>query len=266
MIKHLLSILIVALFISNVKAQILDKEKLECEYKFSWVNDTTKRSVRKEDFMILKVGDKVSEFYSYNTFRVDSAIQADLSKGMGAVEMLAKRASYGKKGVEYHIFKNYPSGKMTVTEKVGNDNFKYEETLNQKWQIQPQKAKVNGYAAQKATCTFGGRQYTAWFTTEVPIATGPWKFNGLPGLILNVEDSTGDFRFELLGLHQVKGESVISLPQKSYINTTKEGFMKVTAKYYKDPVAYLIATSTVKITPANGNQSKPRPYNPIELY
>lgn len=265
MTKYYLIILITALSVKSLKAQVLDKEKLECEYKLTWVADTTKRSIKKEDFMILKVGDKVSEFYSYNTFRVDSAIQTDLSKGMSAVEMLGKRASYGKKGVDYHIFKNYPSGMITVTDKVGNDNFKYDEPLSQKWQIQPQKEKINNYAAQKATCTFGGRQYTAWFTTEIPVATGPWKFNGLPGLILSVEDKTGDFKFELLGLHQVKNATPIALPQKPFISTTKENFLKVVARYHKDPIAYLNASSTVKITPANPNQAKSRPYNPMEL-
>ncbi|MDN5286147.1 MAG: hypothetical protein JWR38_2421 [Mucilaginibacter sp.] len=265
MTKHFLIILITALSISNLKAQVLDKEKLECAYKFSWVNDTSKHNVRKEDFMILKVGDKVSDFYSYNTFRVDSAVQADKSKGASAAEMVANRASYGKKGVDYHIFKNYPSGKMTITDKVATDNFKYEEPLNQKWQIQPGKATISGYSAQKATCTFSGRQYTAWFTTDVPVSTGPWKFSGLPGLILKVEDKSGDFKFELLGLHQVKDGSSIQIKDKPYIATTKEKFQKLVVKFYEDPIAYLNANTGIRITPVNGNQTKSRPYNPIEL-
>jgi GLPGLI family protein len=154
---------------------------------------------------------------------------------------------------------------ITVTDKVGIDNFKYQESLNQKWQILSAKATINGYSAQKATCTFSGRQYTAWFTTDVPIATGPWKFSGLPGLILKVEDKSGDFKFELLGFHQVKNSSPITLPQKSFIATTKADFQKVDTKFHKDPIAYLNANSVIRITPADGNQVKSHPYNPIEL-
>ncbi|WDF57225.1 GLPGLI family protein [Mucilaginibacter sp. KACC 22063] len=262
---YLLTFLTAALSFSSLRAQTIEHTKLQCEYKLVWVNDTTRRSLTKEDFMILKVGDKVSEFYSYNTYRVDSALQVDLKKGLSAVEILGKRASYGKKGVDYHIFKNYPSGMTTVFDVVGTDRFKYQEPMGQKWQIQAEKATINGYKAQKAICIFSGRKYTAWFTPDVPVATGPWKFSGLPGLIVKVEDGTGDFKFDLIGLHKVKDETLISLPQKPAISTTKADFQKLLIKYHKDPVAYLNATGPVKITPANGNQGKGRPYNPIEL-
>lgn len=33
---------------------------------------------------------------------------------------------------------------------------------------------------QKATCDFAGRKWIAWFTTEIPIQDGPYKFYGLP--------------------------------------------------------------------------------------
>lgn len=266
MTKHFYYTFLLCLLTNNfLKAQVIDKEILECNYKLTWMPDSNRRNVIKEDFMILKVGKKASDFYSYNTFRVDSSVQVDIKKGLSAVEMLGKRSSYGKKGMEYHIFKNFPTGKITVTEKIGTDNFKYEEPLNQQWNILSEKSKIDGYSAQKATCTFSGRQYTAWFTNEVSTATGPWKFSGLPGLILKVEDKMGNFKFEMVGLHQVKNGPAITLEKKSYIVTTKKAVLKLDEKFKKDPVAYLNANTSLKITPVGDNQVKERPYNPIEL-
>lgn len=246
-------------------AQVIDSEKLTCQYKLTWIPDTNKRSVIKEDFMILRIGDKISDFYSYNTYRVDSAIQADKKKNISGERMLSKGVNYGRKGVTYHIIKNYPQGKITVTDKVATDDYKYQETIKQDWIILSDKLTIKGYSAQKAVCNFSGRRYIAWFTTEIPVASGPWKFSGLPGLIIKVEDSKGDFKFELIGIQQVKKDIPIQIAVKTYLTTTKENFQKLTAKFHKDPISYINQNTGMKISGSNVNQLRSLPYNPMEL-
>src|SRR5690625_1098619 len=55
--------------------------------------------------------------------------------------------------------------------------------------------KIGAYKAQKATVKFRGRTYRAWFTPEIPAFFGPWKFTGLPGLILEIEDQTQTYQW-----------------------------------------------------------------------
>ncbi len=79
-----------------------------------------------------------------------------------------------------------------------NRNLKYyiyEDATNIKWQLHDEFKEISGYKCQKAATTFRGREYEAWFTSEIPLSFGPWKFNGLPGLILEVYDQKGEVYF-----------------------------------------------------------------------
>ncbi|MVO08888.1 GLPGLI family protein [Flavobacterium sp. TP390] len=57
------------------------------------------------------------------------------------------------------------------------------------WKFDNETKKIGKYVCHKATATFRGRDYTVWYTTEIPIPYGPWKLNGLPGLVLEAYDS-----------------------------------------------------------------------------
>jgi len=63
------------------------------------------------------------------------------------------------------------------------------------WKIESKTKKIGNYTATKATGSFRGRFYTAWFTYDIPVPFGPWKLHGLPGLILEAEDSEKMMRF-----------------------------------------------------------------------
>nr|WP_298331985.1 GLPGLI family protein [uncultured Christiangramia sp.] len=63
------------------------------------------------------------------------------------------------------------------------------------WKITDETKKIGEFTVQKATTQFRGRNYEAWFTPEIPIKIGPWKLNGLPGLILEAYDLDGIVHF-----------------------------------------------------------------------
>ncbi len=63
------------------------------------------------------------------------------------------------------------------------------------WELINDTKKINNYLCQKAIGNFRGREYTVWFTNDIPLGFGPWKLNGLPGLIIEAFDSTKTFYF-----------------------------------------------------------------------
>lgn len=77
---------------------------------------------------------------------------------------------------------------------IGKENIIcYEIAENIKWEFSEETKVISNYTCNKATTFFRGRKYTAWFTTALPINRAPWKFNNLPGLVLQVYDDTNQF-------------------------------------------------------------------------
>lgn len=90
----------------------------------------------------------------------------------------------------YQISKNLISNTIQCREFCKNNNpIYYLDEPSFSWSILQEKKKIGTLEAQKAETEFRGRRYTAWFTVDIPISSGPWKFSGLPGLILEVSSN-----------------------------------------------------------------------------
>ncbi len=63
------------------------------------------------------------------------------------------------------------------------------------WNVTGKSKKIGVYNCREAKTEFRGRSYTVYFTPEIPVNYGPWKFRGLPGLILEVADSKNEVSF-----------------------------------------------------------------------
>lgn len=70
-------------------------------------------------------------------------------------------------------------------------------TLNIDWILHNDTKQIDGFNCKKATTNFKGRDWEIWYTTEIPISYGPWKFYGLPGLIIIAKEGSDQFWFRL---------------------------------------------------------------------
>lgn len=122
--------------------------------------------------------------------------------------------------------------------------------------------KIGEYKVQKAETDFGGRKWTAWFTTDLPYQDGPYKFGGLPGLIVKVEDDKGEYSFDLM-----KNYKIADFPTLNQFGNTikvkRADFVKQQKKFMDDPMSFMTQGGggqfRIAATRGGGNQ------NPAEM-
>lgn len=162
------------------------------------------------------------------------------------------RAEMTRSEFDYSIYKDVPKDKITYTLQILRDKLRYEEGKQLlDWEILPDTKTIQGYESQKAKTAFRGREYTAWFTTEIPLSDGPYKFNGLPGLILELKDVKEQYVFELLALKSLKAPMPFTLDFGEYTLTSRDKLLQLKRAYEEDPFAALDNAnrgSTKKVT------------------
>ncbi len=146
----------------------------------------------------------------------------------------------------YKIEKSYPNMKVTYSDRISRKILGYDEEEVFVWKILNEKEKISTYNTQKATTEFGGRKWTAWFTTDVPLTDGPYKFSGLPGLIVKIEDDGQNYSWVLKGNKKVDNYSEDSEADKinakygmgkTPLLVTREKFEKTMDNFKADPLA-----------------------------
>ena len=132
----------------------------------------------------------------------------------------------------------------------------WEEYPVQQWELTDELLTIQGYSCQKATCHWRGRDYEAWFTSEIPIRRGPWKFGGLPGLIVKISDAKKEYDFELVKLERV---------QRPILQWNFSGFKKVTREQMLKLQKKINVNWVRVLTSEAGPEFKDHPYSPMEL-
>jgi len=194
------------------------------------------------DYMILELGKTgISKFYSDNKRLLDSLIMEVIKNPQKASLVVEKIQNSGMgRADDREIFKNYPAGKMTVTDQISIMNaLSYEDDLNGvQWQITADTMTCLNYLCQKATGDFRGRHYEAWFTPDLPVNDGPWKFSGLPGLILYVTDSDHQYILKAVALDNM--QTPLQFAKRDYVKTTRQEVDKMKKRFAEDPLGYVV--------------------------
>ena len=248
--------------VAGVDAQS-DFTKLSVTYevRYQKVEEVAKRE---KDLMRLDIGEHSSQYISI--------IGEFLTKNKS--DIMAKRIKdpyAGYTTLRDEVFKNTPDeGYLRFVHMPGwvSCREKIEGLFD--WQLLDGDSIVCGYPCHKATTIFRGRIWTVWYTLDLPYSDGPWKFCGLPGLVLYAYDSEDKFRFYCIGIEKGDGHEIkMKMPKSGVIDTyMPERVAEIMMMEYWDRSAHLsqitgMAARVTRMWDAQGNEVKISPQTRI---
>ncbi len=244
-------------------SEVLDTTRFVVSYRMLY-HQRPENEQPMEDLLLLQVGRNVTKCYSYKTWQTDSLVRVTPPE-----QVLANLGSFHG-GVQDVIFRDPKAGRLTHIDQIDMDHLLYTEQLPDcGWELADGERTILGYACRRATCTFRGRNYEAWYAPEIAVSAGPWKFGGLPGLILAIRDDAGVLDLEATGVEQ--RVEPIRMTKRNYMKASRKKYRELKQKIMTDPIGYLTNNSNVRMTVKNedGTPLGPgdllRGYNPIEL-
>lgn len=250
-------------------------------YKFVYIRDLANKSNPYTADMVLTLGNGAGRYCTERLFssmmrsRNPPTVTQTPSGGQMITVVGRPGLSIGKQGalINEEIVKNHKDRELTFHAMIGVKLFRVETGWPViHWDIQDEKKTIGQFSCQKAIGSYGGRTYTAWFTTELPFPDGPWKLCGLPGLILEATDKRGEVKFLFKEIKkntdQEVGTEPIWNPQRE-MNSRE--YRKLMEAYTKDPIGFSAAQYpdakmvVRKQDDPDGRTTKVKKYNPLEL-
>lgn len=232
-------------FTSILKGQEATPVLATVYYEFVYLNDTTQRNKHHEEEMVLYIGKDASLYVSNAGKQLNEQIakQAEDPAFDGNITVVGRGAT----NESYYM---HPTSRVCKEiYKLAGEQYLLDEVYPEiNWKISHETKEVGGYVCQRADTHFKGRDYTVWFAPDLPFPYGPWKLQGLPGLILEANDSRNEVGFHYVGFDKpTEGELVFGLPS-DLVKTNRAALKKMQEAFKKNPQAVMAAKSAGKTT------------------
>ncbi|HVU96157.1 MAG TPA: GLPGLI family protein [Puia sp.] len=302
--KQLLMAVTALVVFSGAEAQKPDTAWLMVHYKFSHVRDTSNRANPYTENMVLFVGKSASAYRSYDGLVADQQFKKAWAEAVANSPDGNVRINRRGVGSPTRYYEYPGEQKLYIKENLMGDYLIEGPMPSIDWTISGDTAIFGGLHCQKAMGHFFGRDYIAWFCPDLPAHTGPWKLNGLPGVIVDARDTKNEVVFAFDGVEKtvpslpkdqaaanktedkdlppiVRGlnddPNVIMPPTSLVTKTTQKEFDKLRATFQRDPAAFAQAMNEanshndgpkmdhIVVGPKGGRPAGPPLNNPIEL-
>lgn len=200
---------------------------------------------RQKEMMLFQINtvEKKSIFKSLGSYQIDS-----INMAINQLNSIGEKQSFIKSAEKFSPQQS--SFKFSIIKDLGKESFLWIESVEyapyltsfsfpkSQWKLTNGKKIIKDYNCREAQIDFGGRHWTAFYTSEIPIQDGPYKFHGLPGLILEVKSTDGDYLFSLKSLEKVDSKDSFTIPKNIAVNPNqlqklKENFLADPAKLLK---------------------------------
>lgn len=178
-------------------AALFSAQNYRFVYEYKMKSDINSDSLV-TDYMNLDTDGKKSYFYNTAKYEKDSAYAADKD-----FAKLFNRRNYNR-DLNYLIEKDYAKKTISFYDQFKSVKLVTADSEIPQWKIEKEFVKINNMNCQKAVAHYKGRIWEAWFSKDYPVNDGPYKFSGLPGLVVSVKDSEGQHIFNLIQIKKMK--------------------------------------------------------------
>lgn len=207
-------------------------------YEYKFAPDNTKTDSIINNYMYLESDGMQSNFINETKFKIDSIKNS--SNDMGEII----KAGRMDKNLHYNISKDYKKNEIVYHTKFTTIDFRIFEYERPNWKIFNEILKIANYQCQKAETFYKGRKWTAYFTKEIPINDGPYKFSGLPGLIVKIFSEDNSHQFSLIQVKKMQNSKFQKFKNERTITDSEY------KEYLKN---YLPTISDISAVNVNGN-------------
>ena len=227
------------LFSYYINAQYRDVNYV-IDYDFIYVKDSLNKDFKDSERMYLFTNNKEQLFINKNSYLADS-IGNDVTSLVHNKKLNIKDvyAKFGRTDNNIKLFYNNSNKNYLNQTNIALLKINLEDYLPEiYWDLHNDEKVIKGYKVKKATTNLFGREWEAWYTEEIPLPYGPYKFKGLPGLIIQIKDRDDYFEFNLIALRDSNFE--IPVPEKdNRIKMTEKEFKDFSIKYKDNPLIVL---------------------------
>lgn len=249
------------IFCKSVFAQQQDTAIAVITYAFSHIRDTTNLANPYTENMNLFLGKRSSLYKTADKEVLDSIAMANFRASGGTVFAPSRLYTFS----EYYFFQD--KHQFFDMERYFSYYIMKDEWPIIQWKITDETKKIAQLNCQKAIGEWRGRTYEAWFCTDLPYHAGPWKLNGLPGLIVEAHDTKKQIVFRFAGYKTLNdGKIIIALPQKGKAKeTTIDDYSKLREAGRQNPGGVASAATDGRVLMNTTRPAVKGINNPMEL-
>lgn len=193
-------------------------------------------------------------------------LQIDKGRGISFFESTLSSESIS---LNNKIYKNFIKQSFIEYEPVAIQFYQTEYLFVPNWNLLNDTKMIMEFKCRKAEIMFGNREWIAWYSEDLPFQDGPYKFYGLPGLILEIFSKDGDYKFTATSVEKqniidfvtptstsLKIEKLNSLKEDAVknpaaqflakVNMLKNSNMQATARYDNKEITYKDVEESMK--------------------
>ena len=246
----IIALLCVVLGASAKKKPQYPRAEIKVSYNYRHLALRNDGEVITSDYVyMLLANSENSKYYNHNNEYIDSLDSTPQGRklhdqlitiGLDQYRKTGDSSAVPHKKGQVYVFKSLTDGVTTVydTYGLGEQGYYNESFAEIKWAVSDSTKNILGYECIMAETDYHGRHWTAWFAPEIPLSDGPWKLCGLPGLILEASDSSGQHCFTATGIENSNQVMYPIYQPGKYDKMNRIDMLKAYAAYRKGSAAY----------------------------